>query len=899
MGEVAPSRLMVLLFTDIVGSVDLKTRLGDNEAGQLIAGHDRLFREVVGSIGEAEVLKDTGDGFLARFATTREAVIAALRFQYALSQAGSRSDGKDAIRVRIGLHLGEVSELARDDTGRAKISGLAVDIAARVMGLALPAQILMTRAAFDNARQYVREHPPIEGDNGTPALSWMAHGPYLFQGHDEPMEVFEVGGVGIAPLKVPVDVEKARRAVAADEEETLGWRPGAGLSVPGRTGWILERRLGEGGFGEVWLGANRRTGSHRVFKFCYDAERLRSFKRELTLFRLLRETLGDRDDIARLYEVRLDEPPFYLESEYTEQGSLVDWAKAQGGIDTVPLATRLDLVARIADAVAAAHSVGVLHKDIKPANILIHEQSPGDPRPRLSDFGIGKLTDEARARERGITIAGFTRADDEPSQTGTMLYAPPETLVGSPFTMQGDVYALGVLLYQMAAGDLERPLAQGWERDVADRLLRNDIAVCVAGNESDRLSSAKLLAERLRTLPQRRRAALRRRIARIGSLAAAVLMVLLVIAVSLGLRERHLRNVAEANLARKTAAMDFFVAGFVESADPTRTRAGEPTTGHLVTVASKLDQMMEDADKSFERYPDLKAEAFRTLGLVYKNLQIYGVALETMERALKIRQQLYRGEHVEIAESLLDVGDVHYWLKDFDTARKFHEQSLQMRKRLLPPESAEVAESMNSLAATLNALGQMTEAEAYYREALAIREVLSEEDPDFDRMLIAASHNNLGTCLREQGVQLLAKGDEGCASEKFDEAEKHFLEAIDLMRLVGGEQHFYLAKGLHNLAKYYAVRGKVEDARRSFVDALEMKRDRLGDQNVSVAETHYEYGKFLLDQNEYDAALEQAQRALEIRREVFPQEHPEIAESLELLDDIDKAINPPENAEAA
>ena len=170
---VAPSRLMVLLFTDIVRSVDLKTRLGDAKGASLIGRHDELFRQVMSAATDAQILKDTGDGFLARFTTTGEAVMVALRFQQAI---WSEPWGDDPIQVRIGVHLGEVSELDLETTGLPKLSGLAVDIAARVMGLGMPGQILMTRAAFDNARQYVRH----EGE-GRP-FEWMAHGRYLFQG---------------------------------------------------------------------------------------------------------------------------------------------------------------------------------------------------------------------------------------------------------------------------------------------------------------------------------------------------------------------------------------------------------------------------------------------------------------------------------------------------------------------------------------------------------------------------------------------------------------------------------------------------------------------------------------------------------------------------------------------
>ncbi len=265
----------------------------------------------------------------------------------------------------------------------------------------------------------------------------------------------------------------------------LGWRPASGLHVPQRIGWVLDRKLGEGTFGEVWLARHESIREHRVFKFCFDADRLRSFKREVTLFRLLRDSLGERPDIACLYDVRLDNPPYFLEGEYAPLGNVADWAASQGGLGKIPLSQRLDIVARIADAVAAAHSVGVLHKDIKPSNILIHSKPDGRLQPRLGDFGIGILTDVTQLAAHHITDAGFSLLEgNESSRTGTRMYAPPESLTGKPFTTQGDIYALGVLLYQMTIADLNKPVALGWERDVSDELLREDIGACLEGIRS-------------------------------------------------------------------------------------------------------------------------------------------------------------------------------------------------------------------------------------------------------------------------------------------------------------------------------------------------------------------------------------------------------------------------------
>jgi len=871
---------MVLLFTDIVGSVDLKTRAGGTESARLIARHDAIFKSIISSIRDAEILKDTGDGFLARFDSASDAVAAALRFQHAMR---SEPWPEPPLRVRIGIHLGEVAELDHETTGKAKVSGLAVDIAARVMSLALPGQILLTRTAFDNARQYLRDHPPIDVADGAarPALTWMAHGDYLFHGNDEPMGVFEVGAAGIAPLSVPKDSEKARRAVAVDEEETLGWRPAVGLDIPGRTGWSLERRLGEGGFGEVWLGSNKRTHNQRVFKFCYDAERLRSFKRELTLFRLLREALGDREDIARLYEVRLDEAPFYLESEFTEQGSLTEWAKAQGGIDKIPAETRIDLVAGTAEAVAAAHSVGVLHKDIKPGNILIWLSGDGQPHPRLTDFGIGRLTDRSQLDRRDITVAGFTSTlmGDEPTHTGTPMYTPPETLAGRPYTVHGDVFALGVLLYQMVVGDLERPLAQGWEREVDDQLLREDIAACVEGQEEKRLS-ARALAERLRTLPQRRvalkRSIQRKRIARIGSYAAAAVIILLVVASVMLLRERTLRSVAETERDRVKSLLSFHQDWFGLT-NPALKRQGREAGGNLLMVDA-IAQGVKDAEVRFANDPEALAKVLRTFALAYKNLDKYDEMSRIFEHVYALRQDLLSGDHADLAESLLDMGDVRYFARDFKASRDFYQQSLDMRRRLFEEQSAEVAESMDRLATALTRLGELEEAERLYEIALTTRETIHDEDPTIvDAMLVAASHNNLANCLKEQ--------------RDYRPAREHFEISLELAEKAGGGDHVYRARGLHNLAGCLAGIGEVDAALQTYRQAMDMKERELGPDSASLAETKLEYARLLLAEGRPAEAEPYARSALEIRRAANPQMQGDIDTSIDLLAQILRALD--------
>jgi non-specific serine/threonine protein kinase len=301
---------------------------------------------------------------------------------------------------------------------------------------------------------------------------------------------------------VPVKVEPSPQT-APLLPAALELQPGE--AVPRRPDWRLVRRLGTGGFGDVWLVEQARTRQQRVLKFAQDAAGLAGLRREITLGRLLREGLGPRDDLVRITDSNLEDSPYFLEIVWYAQGNLADWAESQGGLPALELALRLDLMAQIADALAAAHAMGVLHKDLKPANVLMRLDAAGRPGIVLTDFGSGRALDPAR-----LDAFGITRADadvtTQGSTSGTQMYRAPELGAGRAPTVQADIFALGVMLFQMVAADFRQNLAPGWEDAVADPLLRQDIALAAAGDPARRLGDAAELARRLRSLPARRAA---------------------------------------------------------------------------------------------------------------------------------------------------------------------------------------------------------------------------------------------------------------------------------------------------------------------------------------------------------------------------------------------------------
>ncbi|MFG0318255.1 MAG: tetratricopeptide repeat protein, partial [Planctomycetota bacterium JB042] len=770
----ASSQIMVLMFTDLVGSVSLKRRLGAEEYARKLRRHDELFHQALAQVPHGRVLNDTGDGFLAGCDSPSDGIQVALAFQAKLR---SESWGGHPFRARVGLHVGQVAEIEEGIGGggaRSKIVGLAADLAARVMSLGDGDQILMTRPIFDDARQYVREHP-VGPDGARPELEWMAHGQYEMYGVDDPVDVFEVGAKGFAKLVAPTDSEKARRVVSREEAELLGWRPAAGLEIPRRPGWIIEWKLGEGGFGDVWLARNDRTDERRVFKFCFDVDKLRSLKREMTMFRLIRRALGDRPDIARLHEVQLDSPPFFLESEFTEQGDMKGWAEKRGGLDQVGRATRIDLVARVAEAVAAAHSVGILHKDIKPSNILITLAKDGRPLPRLADFGIAALA-EGASPAGDVTMEGFTESLDVAISGGTMMsgtrmYAPPETLAGKPFTLEGDVYALGVLLYQVTVGDLSRPLAPGWERDVDDPLLVEDIAATVDGDPRRRLKSAAELATRLENLDVRRaeRAELdaravrerkRGRLLRLATIGVAGLFLISGTVFWALLREKGLRKESEearfeAERARGEAERERDRAKRAEEraaleAERARTEAAVADAvnaflnddllgavrpedqGIDVPMRQVLRIASERIEEKFEGQPAVEASIRTTLGRTYTSLGGFDEAAPHLLRAVELSDvEGADSERRLLARELL--GTLYTLMGRFREAEPLLVEVLEARRKVPEAERSE-----RKVWASLTALGRLRTEQGRYREAeeLLLRaregreERLGEDDPE-------------------------------------------------------------------------------------------------------------------------------------------------------------------------
>lgn len=640
-------------------------------------------------------------------------------------------------------------------------------------------------------------------------------------------------------LIAPVRIE----AAAAAPMPMLGLK--AGDSPPLRAQWQLLQHLGSGGSGEVWRVAHRKSGEVRVYKFALDADALLALKREITLFRVLRQQLGPEARLAEILDWNLDEAPYFIELEYYAAGNLALWAAAQNGLAQIALPQRLAVFADCAEAVARVHSVGVLHKDLKASNILVRLQGAA-VQPLLADFGGGGVLTEDVLTSAGITRMGFTQLLN-PAGQATQLYLPPEVMEGQPQTIRGDIYALGVLLYQMCAGDFRKPISPGWELSIDDELLRADIAEAVQGDPERRLSSAQVLADRIRSLPERHQllaaerrqqqqqaamlqeaALARQKIEQLRARRTGLNVAFVVLLVGLGASLLMYRQaVAAREAAEHAQEVAQSVSNFLNYDILAATEA-EGRDARSLTAQQLLDDAAKRIDARFVDLPEAGAKVHTAFSSSYMQIGDTAAAFFHRERGWDIAKQLQHSDpeaSLRLAVDLSPVDytrdvDAAYWLAMRDVAIK--RWGANDNRTLLLRNAVALVQSRQRLASEA--------AESYtgiIRDAADV--------PQYDVETLATHWEDLG-----QELAQLAR---------FDEAEAAYRKAIAMYEGLYQPGSFSAVTAQLRYARMLITKGRFDEAEALIDVSLKAGRAQRNSQNALVITAQRTQAILRIEQN--------------------------------------------------
>ena len=742
---------------------------------------------------------------------------------------------------------------------------------------------------------------------------------------------------------------EVERLLAADQEGSrfLAGVPGELLELAlddreegGSLGpYRLVRRIGSGGMGTVYLARRededfRRDVAVKVLRSgLASTESYHRFIAERQILARL-----EHPNIARLYDGGSTEDGRpYLIME------LIDGLPVDQYCDRHRLTVdqRLALFRKICAAVQHAHQNLLVHRDLKPGNILVTPEG----EPKLLDFGIAKRL----APESGSAF--------QETRTGlrmmTPSYASPEQVRGDAITTASDVYSLGVLLAELLAGrspypaatdvtyEIERAICeQEAERpsialfrqgppsaeDIAQarkarpqtlrhRLqgdLDNIVLMALRKEPRRRYGSAAALARDLEkhlqdlpvtarpdTLRYRTRKLVRRHRAAVSATAVVIVLVAVFVA-SLVAQGRQLAQ--ERDKARY--ALSFLVDTF-KQADPYHTK------GERLTAREILDQGAGRISRELSAQPDVQAAMMDAIGEVDLGLGRYAAAEPLLKRSLALRRRVFGPDALEVADSLEHLAGLRSERSDRADAESHLREALAIRRRRLGDRDLAVARTLNALGKTRAEKGvspaAAPEIAALHQEALAIaRRVEGPEGLTVAETLLAladlrraqGSYDGAESLFRE-GLAVEQKvlgdrdprlwrdrsrlGDTLIEAGKFKEAEAVFRQCLEVQRKLLGREHPDVASALSGLAAAIHVQTRYVEAEALEREMLALARSLYGPTHWRVADAMCDLAASLTGQFRIEEAIPLYQDALEIRRRALGEKHWQVAQILLFL----------------
>lgn len=651
----------------------------------------------------------------------------------------------------------------------------------------------------------------------------------------------------------------------------------AGLAgVPNIGAYRILGSIGEGGMGTVYRAEQQnpqRIVALKVIRLgVASAEHLRRFEQEAKLLGRLQHP-----GIAQIYEAGTansgagDQP--YFAMEFIDGWPLLQYVNKHN-LDT---RGRLELMAKISDAVNHAHQRGIIHRDLKPSNILVDDSG----QPKILDFGIARVTD---------SDTHMTRQTDMGQLLGTLAYMSPEQVLADPLALdiRSDVYALGVILYELLARkapyDIERkPLHEAVqiirEEDPAplssiNRHYRGDVETIVAkALEKDKArryaSAAEMGADIRRYLadqpivarPQSTGYQLQKFARRHKVLvsAAAGMFLVLVAGVIVSSREAVVARRSEQTAAKEAASANAvinFLRNDLLAQASAKNQSGGGKRDPDIKVRTALDRAAARLEGKFDRQPEVEAAIRDTIGKTYEDLAQYAESQKQLERALDLERQVWGPEDPKTLNTLNHFGRTLWHQGKYQEAQAVFGPALEIERRVLGSQHPDTLYCMNNLANVYRAQNKNAQAEPLYRQTLEIRRrVLGPQHPD-----TLISINNLANVYWSQG--------------NFTQAESLYSEAMETQRRVLGPEHPDTLLSMGNLASTYAEEHKYAQAEPLFTQTLEISRRVLGPEHTNTLGFLSDYATMYQRRGQYAQAETYAAQVVAGRERAGSSEDP-------------------------
>ncbi|SPE21043.1 Serine/threonine protein kinase with TPR repeats [Candidatus Sulfotelmatomonas gaucii] len=650
----------------------------------------------------------------------------------------------------------------------------------------------------------------------------------------------------------------------------------------------LIRKIGEGGMGQVWLAEQsepirRQVALKLIRTAAFDDTLLRRFQAERQSLALM-----EHPAIAKVFDAgtAANGQPYFV-MEYVPGETITKYCDRK----KLSIPERLELFVKVCEGVQHAHQKAIIHRDLKPANILVVEVD-GKPAPHIIDFGLAKAAAPLVPGESIFTgIMGIA---------GTPGYISPEQAAGGDIDTRTDVYALGVVLYELLTGTLPFD-SENWRKQPLDQVLRQ-LREQDPPRPSTRLTTERNLSATsapLRSTEPRQLAGLlhgdldsiamkalekdrSRRYGTPSELAADI--------------ERHLNH--EPVLARPAsvayrfgkyvrrhgvavgvaASLVVLLAGFavveaiqLRNITRERDRANRITDfmtnmfkvsdpgqarGNQVTAREILDKASSQMETGLTSDPQMQAQMMMVMGLVYENLGLYDRADSLYDKAAAIRLQQLGPENDDTLKSRAALGWVLYRLGRFHDSETILRQVLAIRMSRYGAKNPDTMAAMSYLGVVLNEEGHSAEAETLERQVL-----------DYSRRAFGDSNSETLTAMNHLSLALLGEG-------KWAEAENLDREQFAIFRRLEGDDSPHTLIARENLGIVLYREGRLAEAEAMDRETLAIKLRVLGPDHPETIRTMNTLTAVLTDEGKLEEAQSLAEQVLAARTRVLGSDHP-------------------------